>query len=140
MNNPRATTRSTILRSTTVLLVSLLAAACGGGGGAAPDAAPPAPLVRVKAQVTPTGFPGGTIPGDAYQKGMWSPVYSWPVIAVHAVLMPDGRVLTYGTDATGKQTAFFIYDVWDPSSGPGAGHMTLPNATSTDIFCSSQVV
>jgi hypothetical protein len=26
--------------------------------------------------------------------GAWSPVYSWPLISVHAVLMPDKRLLT----------------------------------------------
>jgi hypothetical protein len=73
-------------------------------------------------------------------QGAWSTLRSWPLIAVHAVLMPDGRVLTYGTSATGQQTAIFIYDVWDPSQGLDAGHTTLPNQTGVDIFCSSQVV
>ena len=72
--------------------------------------------------------------------GDWSPVKPWPLIAVHAVLMPDGRVLTYGTTASGQQTGVFIYAVWDPSAGLDAGHLTLPNTTGTDIFCSSQVV
>jgi YVTN family beta-propeller protein len=71
--------------------------------------------------------------------GAWSPVIPWPLIAVHAVLMPDGRVLTYGTKSDGTQTGSFIYDVWDPGAGLGAGHLTLPNTTGTDIFCSSQV-
>ncbi|MGH8252048.1 MAG: galactose oxidase-like domain-containing protein, partial [Steroidobacteraceae bacterium] len=64
----------------------------------------------------------------------------WPLIAVHAVLMPDGRVLSYGTTSTGQQSGKFIYDVWDSSAGLDAGHTTLPNLTETDIFCSSQVV
>ncbi len=72
--------------------------------------------------------------------GAWSPPAPWPLIAIHSVLTPDGRVLTYGTDGLGLQTGFFIYDVWDPSAGPTAGHVTLPNTTGTDIFCSSQVV
>jgi YVTN family beta-propeller protein len=59
---------------------------------------------------------------------------------VHAVLMPDGRVLTYGTTSTGQQTGKFIYDVWDPAGGLDGGHTTLPNTTQTDLFCSSQVV
>jgi large repetitive protein len=73
--------------------------------------------------------------------GAWSPPFSWPLIAAHAVLTPDGRVLSYGTDANGNQTGYFIYDIWDPSAGiTGAGHLTLPNVTATDIFCSSQVI
>lgn len=74
-------------------------------------------------------------------RGAWSSVHAWPLIAVHATLMPDGRVLTYGTNSDGKQTGRFIYDVWDPALGTGTGsHLTLPNMTLTDIFCGSQLV
>ena len=82
-----------------------------------------------------------TVPAAANNTiGAWSIVKPWPLIAVHAVLMPDGRVLTYGSTSSGQQTAISIYDVWDPSAGFDGGHMTLPNTTGTDIFCSSQVV
>ena len=63
----------------------------------------------------------------------------WPLIAVHSVLTPDGRVLSYGTTAAASRR-LFIYDIWDPRAGLDGGHMTLPNNTDTDIFCSSQVV
>jgi YVTN family beta-propeller protein len=73
--------------------------------------------------------------------GTWDPtVYSWPLIPVHAVLTPDGRIMSYGTDGTGKQTGYFIYDVWDIAAGLNGGHLTLPNVTNTDIFCGSQLV
>jgi YVTN family beta-propeller protein len=72
--------------------------------------------------------------------GAWSPVHPWPLIAVHAVLMPDGRILSYGSKANGQQTASSIYDVWDPSGGLDGGHSTLANSSGTDIFCSSQLV
>ncbi len=82
-----------------------------------------------------------TVPAAANNTvGAWSNVNPWPLIAVHAVLMPDGRVLSYGTTATGQQTGVFIYDVWDPSAGLNAGHLTIDNTTGTDLFCSSQVV
>jgi YVTN family beta-propeller protein len=66
--------------------------------------------------------------------GAWSPVKPWPMIAIHAVLMPDGRVLSYGTQTNS------IYDVWDSSAGLDAGHLTLPNNTGQNLFCSSQLV
>jgi hypothetical protein len=72
--------------------------------------------------------------------GAWSSPAPWPLIAIHTVLAPDGRVLTYGTDGVGTQTGYFIYDVWDPSAGLAAGHVTLPNTTGTDLFCSAQLV
>ncbi len=73
-------------------------------------------------------------------RGAWSQPFAWPLIGAHAVLTPDGRVLTYGTDGNGVQTGFFIYDLWDPQAGTNGGHLTLPNGTGTDIFCSSQIV
>lgn len=78
---------------------------------------------------------------DAYLKGRFDPVVSWPIIPIHVVLLPDGRVLSYGTDGKGNQTGQFIYDVWDPIKGTGAAsHLTLPNTTGTDTFCSGQSV
>jgi YVTN family beta-propeller protein len=73
-------------------------------------------------------------------QGAWSPVYDWPLIPIHAVLTPDARLFTYGTDGSGRQTAYFIYDLWDPAMGPTGGHRTLPNMTLTDVFCGSQLV
>ena len=84
-----------------------------------------------------------TTPANAEKNvdGDWSPVFNWPLISVHAALTPDMRVLSYGTNGDGRQTGFFIYDVWDPSVGASAsGHMTLANMTLTDLFCSSQVI
>jgi YVTN family beta-propeller protein len=72
--------------------------------------------------------------------GAWSAVYEWPLISVHAALTPDARVLTYGTKADGTQTGLFIYDVWDPALGHSDGHLTMTNLTTTDIFCSSQII
>ncbi|RZI82397.1 MAG: DUF1929 domain-containing protein [Rubrivivax sp.] len=78
---------------------------------------------------------------DAYTKGSFSAVASWPLIPIHAVLLPDGRVMSYGTDGQGNQTGQFNYDVWDPAKGTGtAAHLVLPNTTGTDLFCSAQIV
>jgi len=65
---------------------------------------------------------------------------NWPFVPVHATLTPDGRVLTYGSNAAGKPTGFFTYDVWDPDEGLSGGHTTLQNMTLTDIFCSYAVI
>ncbi len=77
----------------------------------------------------------------AHVGGKWGTLENWPLVSIHAVLTPGGNVLTYGTDGLGHQTGRFIYDVWDPAlGGLSTGHMTLPNATGTDIFCSAQVL
>ncbi len=123
-----------------VLLISLLAS-CGGGG----DNPPPAPVSQADAlserkKALATFVPTTPIPADANVRGMFSGVNNWPLIPVHAVLMPDGRVLSYGTNGNGTQTGKFIYDVWDPEGGLNGGHLTLPNTTPTDLFCSTQLV
>jgi YVTN family beta-propeller protein len=73
--------------------------------------------------------------------GAWDPkLYTWPLIPVHAVLTPDMRIMSYGTDGIARQTGYFIYDLWDINAGLDGGHLTLDNVTNTDIFCGSQVV
>ena len=126
------------------LAIASLLAACGGGGDssapasnteAAPAVAAADGRKSAKAVFTPTN-----IPANANTQGMWSPVYAWPLIPLHLVMLPDGKMLSYGTKADGTQTGNFIYDVWDPDGGLSAGHTTLANNTLTDIFCSSQLV
>src|SRR5262245_1277385 len=66
---------------------------------------------------------------------------NWPFVPLHAALTPDGRVLTFGSNAAGQPTGNFSYDVWDPEEGlTPAAHTTLQNMTLTDIFCSYVVI
>ncbi|MEM8569682.1 MAG: galactose oxidase-like domain-containing protein [Pseudomonadota bacterium] len=72
--------------------------------------------------------------------GEWGGVIEWPGIAIHSILLPDGRVLTFGTPEDGSNPRDFkglIYDVWDPETGE---HTTLENMTETDIFCSALAI
>ena len=85
------------------------------------------------------GGPGAALADNGV--GAWSALGKWPLVPLHALLLPDGRVLTYGSNGNGKQTGRFIYDVWSPSLGLGpASHWTMPNTTQTDLFCSAQIV
>ncbi len=81
-----------------------------------------------------------TLADNAVGGWLSPPGNNWPMIPIHATLTPDGRVVTYGSQSNGKQSGYFIYDVWDPASGLAGGHLTLANQTQTDIFCSAQVV
>ena len=73
--------------------------------------------------------------------GAWGANGAWPLIPIHLLLLPDGRVLSYGSNPDGTQTGRFWYDVWNPSQGnPATGHLTLRNTTTTDLFCSAQIV
>jgi hypothetical protein len=80
-------------------------------------------------------------PTTAKTKGVFGPAVYWPIMPIHAAVLPDGRVLTYGTDEDGQQGGQFVYDVWNPTQGLGSSsHLTLPNGTGTDIFCSAQTI
>jgi hypothetical protein len=73
--------------------------------------------------------------------GVFGPAVTWPIIPIHVALLPDGRVMNYGTNQSGQQGAQLVYDVWSPTLGTGStAHTVLANSTSSDIFCSSQSV
>jgi Domain of unknown function (DUF1929) len=87
---------------------------------------------------------GSSIPAGgptANVTGVFGGVVQWNLIPLHVVLLPDGRVMSYGTDSSGNQGAQFIYEVWTPSLGTGTNaHLVLNNTTATDIFCSAASV
>jgi YVTN family beta-propeller protein len=130
----------------------LLLASCGGGGddGAA-GAQRAGARERAQAATTSLAVPIAvetdallanlTIPADAPTRGMWSATQSWPMNGLHAGLLPDGKVITYGTPANtpGTQEGR-TYDLWTPSQGFGAGsHLTTYLGTRLDSFCSTSV-
>jgi hypothetical protein len=85
------------------------------------------------------GVPNG--PPDAHVKGMFGAPFSWPIIPIHLVLLPDGRVLAYGSKPSGYQGALMNYSVWDPALGTGDNaKQLLDNTTGTDIFCGGQAL
>ena len=106
--------------------------------GYGPGVKPSRQRARLKsgtAILVPSGDP------SVSTKGAFGPTIPWPIIAIHEVLLPDGRVMSYGSNPDGNQTGQFVYDVWNPALGTGAeAHLTLPNTTRTDIFCSGQSV
>ena len=72
-------------------------------------------------------------------EGQWSGVQDWPVLAVHAVLMNNGRVLAWDAtpdDFDDDPHTAEVYTtrvtVWDPVSGT---HEQVDNNTNTDLFC-----
>ncbi|MGH8516181.1 MAG: galactose oxidase-like domain-containing protein, partial [Panacagrimonas sp.] len=151
-----------VCQAASVALASMMAAACGGGGGNGEDASDPASAKTLEQEregipyegaVTVRGGDAGAakalmaaeavaaIPADAHLKGMWSPVIDWPLIAIHAVLLPDGRVLSYGSSSDGTQTGYLSYDLWTPTAGFGPeAHLTLANQSQVDLFCNAQLV
>src|SRR5262249_26036450 len=88
--------------------------------------------IALLGQYSPTSFNiasdghGGTMVVDPVLSisGSWGSLMSWAGgIPVHAIVLPNGKVLTYGTDPAGNQGGLY-YDVWDPVTNT---HITLPN-------------
>lgn len=82
-----------------------------------------------------------TGPADAHLKGNFGAAFSWPVIPLHTVLLPDGRVFSFGSKPSGIQSALLHYAVWDPALGMGSqSKQLLSNTTGTDVFCAGQAL
>lgn len=72
--------------------------------------------------------------------GQWSEPMPWPLIAVHAMLNPDGKVLTW--DATDDDRTHSWYsggtdhstqvDLWDPTTNQ---HQFVNQTNNGDMFC-----
>lgn len=137
--------------------VALAVAGCGGGSeggddaGGAPDATKARSLggERVAAldagpawvTVTAPADPLMTnlaIPADAPVRGMWSGVQSWPLNGLHATVLPNGKLLSYGTTTDGAFQDGRYFDLWNPELGfvPKA-HFTSWDANRQDSFCSA---
>lgn len=94
--------------------------------------------LRATAAIAAPLFGGlGSTPDGGGTRGLFGQEIPWPLIPLHVTLLPDGRVLSYGTDTNGVQGGFY-YDIWDPAKGVELdSHATLANTTATDIFCST---
>lgn len=78
------------------------------------------------------------IPANAATQGMWSTPFAWPMNGLHNMILPDGKVLTFGTNADGGAQDGRTFDIWDPSLGFGANsHNTSYQAALQDSFCST---
>ncbi len=75
---------------------------------------------------------------DPGQVGQWGPVVDWPVVAVHAALLANGKVLAYDSIGDKATETYPVQDhtratVWDPNTGT----QTPVNVTTGfNIFCS----
>jgi hypothetical protein len=89
-----------------------------------------------RAHVAPAVPTSGPV---AHVQGIFGAPVPWPIEPIHMILLPDGRVLNFGSSTNGEQGAGFVYDIWSPAAGTGSdAHMVLPNTTATNFFCAGQ--
>ncbi|RYZ91281.1 MAG: DUF1929 domain-containing protein [Proteobacteria bacterium] len=73
-------------------------------------------------------------------EGHWGQLFQWPLIPLHLVMLPSGKIFSYGIKESGPGPGEWTYTIWDPALGIGDNSIQiLPyNANNnTDIFCSS---
>jgi Domain of unknown function (DUF1929) len=90
------------------------------------------------------GLPSHKVPanGGAQAKtmGVFGEAFTWPIIPIHMSMLPDGRVMAFGTDETGSPRGSALkYAVWDPADAANP-FQVLPNSTTTQLFCATQVL
>ncbi len=78
------------------------------------------------------------VTGDEHQVGQWGPVVDWPVVAVHAALLENGKVLAYDSVGDNATETYPVQDhtratVWDPATGT---QTPVWVTTGYNIFCS----
>lgn len=71
---------------------------------------------------------------DDGRLGRWSPVFNWSIIPIHASVLPNGKVFTWGTNSVGERGSEFNFEIWNPKGGLN-DHELLPNSTNVDTFC-----
>jgi hypothetical protein len=82
---------------------------------------------------------GFSVSGDAANKGAFGPLITWPIIPVHASLLPNGKLLTWFTqDQNGSLRDDIsvphnktLASLWDPTSNT----QTPVNNNVTELFC-----
>ena len=132
------------------LLVALITAACGGGSTGGDEGNRPQSVTRMRAQavnpalwvavpaVADPLLQNLAIPADAPTRGMWSGVASWPLNALHLAVLPNGKVLGYGSTPDGGGQNGRYFDVWDPTLGTAAAsHQMNFRGDYQDSFCSA---
>jgi YVTN family beta-propeller protein len=99
---------------------------------------PATPLAVTLPQAADPLTAGLAVPADAPQKGMWSATQPWPLNGLHSVLLPDGKVLTFGTPTGNAATQDGRYfDVWTAQGFGSTSHQTSFQAERVNSFCAA---
>ncbi|HEX7979035.1 MAG TPA: hypothetical protein VF461_10560, partial [Gemmatimonadaceae bacterium] len=111
----------------TALIISLVAGSAVAAFSC--DDPPPPPTLA-----PPHGPRAAAAPGVAAQ-GSWSPPTTWPIVAAHLAVLPDGRVMTWvSSDQPGDVERHEVH-TWDPATGV----FTDITAGVHNAFCAAEV-
>ena len=76
--------------------------------------------------------PRAALAPDGRVIGSWSAPFSWPHVAAHMTVLPDGKVITWMSDDMDHTHQTANVSVWNPAA-PGT-FVQVPNR-ETDVFC-----
>ncbi|MXG88548.1 AbfB domain-containing protein [Nocardioides flavescens] len=132
----RTTRRSLLAASGLGLAAAAVASQTGRAAAAEPGQYPVSATPRALVQ-PPDPFLGTMKPSaDAATAGMFSPQVAWPLIPVHAALLPNGHLVTYGTPLDRPEQGGLVYDDWSPADGASrASHQQTPSMETYNSFC-----
>jgi Domain of unknown function (DUF1929)/Carbohydrate binding domain/Kelch motif len=88
---------------------------------------------------------GLEIISSEYSKGKWSDVQAWPLLAIHASLLPTGEVLAWDSNADDIETNSLPDHPFKPTRvtlwNPSTNAFTSVNSnTGKDLFCAGHTV
>jgi hypothetical protein len=74
---------------------------------------------------------------NAYLVGQWSPVFNLPVVAIHAAVLPDGKVLIWDSVGDLPSEKYQTHNttraiIWDPANG---NFIRKDVSTGFNLFC-----
>jgi Domain of unknown function (DUF1929)/Carbohydrate binding module (family 6) len=75
--------------------------------------------------------------------GKWGPKFAWPSISIHAVVLPNGKIMSWnsndkgdGYDAGGQpKITDTVTWLWDPETDPNSTNQQSKLNTHTNMFC-----
>ncbi|MDQ4116933.1 MAG: DUF1929 domain-containing protein [Actinomycetota bacterium] len=122
------------VRAAAVVAALLLPVSVPGHGHEAPRPGPVVVTASPTALTNPADpFRAGLVPApDADARGMFTAQLDWPLIPIHAALLPDGHLVTYGTPLGRAEQGGLAYDDWSPTDG---SHTGTPSTTAYNSFC-----
>src|SRR3954447_24285974 len=78
-----------------------------------------------------------SVTDNPHDVGQWGPVVPWPVVAIHAALLPNGKILAYDSAGDNATESYAVHNysratVFDPATGS----QTDVEEFGFNIFCS----
>ena len=89
------------------------------------------------ALMTPAGARTAAGESGGLSQGAWSQVHPWPTVAIHQVLLPNNKILSWNYEGGGNNigaSSAFVVDI-PPYGDPSTTWLEVPN-TTTNLFCS----